>query len=133
MISSKQQMPGTLNLSVIKLAFFVCFFKFYCPTCSIGKFPGQGLNLSHSFDPHGRCSNAESFTWCARLRIIPTVRLCTSWIFSLWIMLIFLFCSYDHFFCFNFSLTLPQDFFFFFFNLFAIFLGHSHGMWRFPG
>ena len=38
---------------------------FYCLTCGIWKFPGQGLNLSHS------CSNTRSLTHCAVQGIEP--------------------------------------------------------------
>ena len=38
-------------------------------TCGICKFPGQGLNLSCSCDPHHSCSNIGSLTCCAGLQM----------------------------------------------------------------
>ena len=38
-------------------------YLFSC-TCGIRKFPGQGLNPSHSFSLHHSCSNAGALTHC---------------------------------------------------------------------
>ena len=42
------------------------FFFFFCCTCRMWTFPGQGSNLSHLCDLYHSCSNA-SLTFCARL------------------------------------------------------------------
>ena len=48
---------------------FIClfFFFFYGHTCSTWKFPGQGLNLSHSCNLHCSCGNTASFNTLHRV------------------------------------------------------------------
>ena len=41
-----------------------CMFLF-AYACGMSKFPGQGLNLSHSCDQHHSCSNTRYLTHCA--------------------------------------------------------------------
>ena len=49
-----------------------CCFSFFGRTRDTWKFPGQGLNLSHSCDlPTGVTYLAHSLTRCARLGIKP--------------------------------------------------------------
>ena len=56
----------------IKFTFFFSFFFFLSCPCSIWKFPGQGLNPSHSHDLHHSCGNTRSSTLCTTVGT-PTV------------------------------------------------------------
>ena len=47
------------------------------------KFPGQGLNMSHSCYICHRCSNATSLTHCAKLGIEPMLLQRQQWILNL--------------------------------------------------
>ena len=46
------------------LSFFILIF--FGHSCGIWTFPGQGSNLSCSWNPHHSCGNAVSLTHCAR-------------------------------------------------------------------
>ena len=51
---------ASLSLSLF-FFFFFFFFKVFGRTWGILKFLGQGLNLRHSYNLHGSCSNTGSF------------------------------------------------------------------------
>ena len=52
---------------------FLSFFFFFLATPMPYKFPGQGLNQTHSCNLHHSCSNARSLVYCARLGIGPVL------------------------------------------------------------
>ena len=51
----------SLDIFPLHSVILFLFSIFYDHTCSIWKFPGQGLNLSHSCALQNSCSNARSF------------------------------------------------------------------------
>ena len=51
----------TFLITTNKIAMSILFFFFNGHTHGIWKFPGQGLNLSHSYNQCHSCSNARSF------------------------------------------------------------------------
>ena len=60
---------------------FVCLLFFFGCIRGIWRFLGQGMNLSHSFDLHHRCSNTGSLSHCPWARDWPhasTATCCTT-------------------------------------------------------
>ena len=53
--------PSSGWADLLGFAHLIFLFSFYGCTCSIWKFPGQGLNLSHSYDLCHSLSNIECF------------------------------------------------------------------------
>ena len=67
------------SILFLLLLFFFFFLAFQGQTCSMWKFPGQGLNLNQSYScgQHYSHSNAGS-EWCLQ----PKPQLCQSWILN---------------------------------------------------
>ena len=68
------------NLPFISLYYYIlwvffwykCLFFFFCHTCGMWKFPGQGLNLNLSSDLSCRSDNAGSLSHCATRELLDT-------------------------------------------------------------